>query len=152
MTFTNTLTSFCVTREFQGALNLLFTAQEKTPPEYAVLVKTIFGVTVSLRFVTGGEGANFEYNLYVQLNLSDPGIPDAQYTLPQSPITFPGQFVPGVAKNVPWKYASGEVPLFCGDGSSAVRTIAFDFDLPVVFDGTTGHGAGTWSLRYTTNT
>src|ERR1700733_2505746 len=152
MKFEATLDPGSTAGNARGQLLLSFNANgdyldSRWNPAYLKQTFTIPGsmAQVSLSFTVGQEGVN-EFNLYAGMNFSDPRIQSPQFQS-NFPITLAGQFIPKQPGKLSWADSTGDVVLTDGN-ARRVGTINISFSLLVEFDGTSGTGAGTWSVKY----
>ncbi|HEY5298972.1 MAG TPA: hypothetical protein VIK59_13785 [Verrucomicrobiae bacterium] len=146
---------------FSGALDLSFDSSDSSAglagnywgEAFATPSYTVGGAQIFFSLTIGQEGAN-EMNLYTGVSFLDPRILDPDYTLPGAyPIFSGGSFIVGQSKDLEYSYSSGNLVLlgYTGMYPMPIGTLDFSFSLPVVFDGTSGSGSGSWSLTYTIN-
>jgi hypothetical protein len=112
-------------------------------------VYSVPGAAISLDFSAFSEDPN-GLTFLASFDFSDARIGSPSFTFSLWPAFSSGVFVPGQSTVQDLTFNSGNTPLYDYDNiGPAIGTIDFSYTLPVNFNGTTGHGVGTWSLTYT---
>jgi len=112
-------------------------------------VYTVPGASISLDFSSFSEDPN-SLTFLASFDFSDSRIGSPSFTFSLCPAFSSGVFTPGHSTVQDLTFDSGSTALYDSDNiGPAIGTIDFSYTLPVNFNGTVGHGVGTWSLTYT---
>jgi hypothetical protein len=119
-------------------------ASVQTQPVYSVP-----GASISLDFSAFSEDP-YGLTFLASFDFSDARIGSPSFTFSLWPAFSSGVFTPGHSTVQDLTFDSGSTALYDSDNiGPAIGTIDFSYTLPVNFNGTIGHGVGTWSLTYT---